>query len=454
VSNIVTGRGVSRRAVLRGLGVSIGLPVLDAMAPGLAFGGGSSNGAKGDGPTRLAWVYVPNGVDMPNWSPKTEGKNFELTALLKPLEPFRDQMLVLSGLTVDKARANGDGPGDHARAMAAFLTGCQARKTGGANIKAGVSADQLAAQRLGHLTAFRSLELGLEKSRSSGVCDSGYACAYQHNFSWRSETTPMPKENDPKAVFERLFGSSSKNEAAAARAKREARRKSVLDYVMDDAKSLRRELGGADVNKLDEYLSSVRDVEQRLQRPQEEPKIKPTMPNHEGEPREFRPQARLMADILVLAFQADLTRVSTFVFGDDGSTRSYPHIGVPDGHHDISHHQRDPVKVAKIHKINMHHMEQFAYFIGRLKEAKDGDANLLDRSLILYGSGLGDGDRHNHDDLPILVMGNGNGTVKSGRHLRYPRETPLTNLHLAMLDRFGAKVPRLGDSTGLLEGLS
>lgn len=454
MSNIVTGRGISRRAVLRGLGVSISLPMLDAMSPGLAFGGGGSKVAKADGPTRLAWVYVPNGVDMPNWTPKTEGKNFELPALLKPLQPFRDRMLVLSGLTVDKARANGDGPGDHARAMAAFLTGCQARKTGGANIRAGVSADQLAAQRLGHLTSLQSLELGLEKGRSSGVCDSGYACAYQHNFSWRSETTPMPKENDPKAVFERLFGSSAKNEAANAKAKREARRKSVLDYVMDDAKSLRNDLGGADVNKLDEYLTSVRDVENRINRPQEEMKFKPTMPEHEGEPKAFEPQARIMADILVLAFRTDLTRISTFVFADDGSTRSYPQIGVPDGHHDISHHQKDAKKIEKIHKINLHHMEQFAYFIGKLKEAKEGNSNLLDRSLILYGSGLGDGDRHNHDDLPILVMGGGNGTVKSNRHIKYPFNTPLTNLHLAMLDRFGAHVPRLGDSTGLLEGLS
>jgi hypothetical protein len=363
-------------------------------------------------------------------------------------------MLVLSGLTVDKARAHGDGPGDHARAMAAFLTGSQARKTGGANIRVGVSADQLAAQRLGHLTPFPSLEMGLEKGRSSGVCDSGYACAYQHNFSWRSETTPMPKETDPKAVFERLFGSSSKNEAAAAKARREARRKSVLDYVMDDAKSLRRDLGGADVNKLDEYLASVRDVEQRLERPQEAPKFRPTMPDHTGEPKEFAPQARVMADILVLAFRADLTRISTYVFGDDGSTRSYPHIGVPDGHHDLSHHQKNPEKIAKIHKINLHHMEQFAYLLAKLREAKDGNKSLLDRSLILYGSGLGDGDRHNHDDLPILVMGGGNGTIKTGRHLRYPNDTPLTNLHLAMLDRFGAKANRLGDSTGLLEGLS
>jgi hypothetical protein len=454
VSRIITNRGISRRAVLRGFGVSLGLPMLDAMSPGLAFGSGGSKSAKPTGPTRLCWVYVPNGKDMPNWTPKGDGTKFELTKLLEPLAPFRDRMLVLSGLTVDKARANGDGPGDHARAMAAFLTGCQARKTGGANIRAGVSADQLAAQKLGHLTAFRSLELGLEGGPKSGVCDSGYACAYQHNFSWRSETTPMPMETDAKAVFERLFGSSSKNEAANAKARRDARRKSVLDYVLDDAKSLRGDLGGADVNKLDEYLASVRDVEQRINRPQRESSFKPTMPVHKAEPKEFAPQAKLMADVLVLAFQADLSRICTFAFGNDGSTRSYPHIGVPDGHHDISHHGRDKVKVEKIHKINFHHVQQFAYFIGRLKAAQDGDANLLDRSLVLYGSGLGDGDRHNHDDLPILLLGGGNGTVKPGRHIRYPKETPLTNLHLAMLDRFGAKATRLGDSTGLLEGLS
>jgi hypothetical protein len=438
------------------LGTAIALPMFEAMRPALAFGGGSTRSSQGDGPMRMAWFYVPNGVDMPSWTPQKMGTNFDLPATLKPLAEFRDRLLVLSGLTLDKARANGDGPGDHARAQASFLTGCQARKTGGANIRVGISVDQLAAQKKGHETPFRSLELGLEGGRNAGVCDSGYACAYQNNFSWRTETTPMPKEIDPRAVFERLFGSAVQSEAAASRAKRDARRKSILDLAQDDTKALRGQLGGSDVRKLDEYLSSIREVEQLIDSAPSKAarKFVPDMGKPEGMPREFAPHCRVMFDLLALAFRADLTRIATFAIANDGSNRNYPAIGVGSGHHEISHHGKDRAKIEMIKKINLHHMEQFAYFLGKLKATEEGDSNLLDRSAFVYGSGIGDGDRHNHDDLPILLVGGGNGTIKSGRHLRFPNETPLTNLYLAMLERFGTPVSRLGDSTGVLKGLS
>ena len=450
MSNAIFGKKIDRRTVLRGLGATVALPALDAMTPALAAAGPAAAG-----PMRMAWIYVPNGMHMEDFTPSIVGKDFKLPETLQPLADFRSQMMVLSGLTADKARANGDGAGDHARAMAAFLTGSQPRKTGGSNIRAGISADQVAAQKAGHLTRLPSLEIGLEGGRNSGACDSGYACAYQNNLSWRSEGTPMPKEVDPAQLFDRLFGSGAKLRGDDA-SRREAKKKSILDFVRDDAKRLSGELGGPDRGKVEEYLESVRDVERRIASvPKDEEKpfdhgyAKP-----KGVPHEFSEHSHLLADLLVLAFRADITRISTFVFANDGSNRNYPTIGVSDGHHDLSHHQKDAKKQAKIKKINLHHMESFAYFIRKLKEAKEGDATLLDRSMIVYGSGIGDGDRHNHDELPILLMGGGAGKLKTGRHVRFPKETPLTNLYLAMLERFGAKTSSLGDSTGILQGLS
>lgn len=437
---------ISRRTALRGFGASVALPLLEAMMPSTTLA------AEATTPTRAAFVYVPNGVHMPAWTPTTTGSLFDLPPILAPLKPVRDDVLVLSGLTLDKARAHGDGNGDHARAMAAFLTGTHPRKTNGTGLRAGISVDQVAAAKIGRTTRFPSLEIGCEGSKSDGACDHGYSCAYQTNLSWRGESTPAAKEIDPRLVFERLFGGPNTNDNEAGRKARD--RKSILDFVNEDATRVRGKLGIADQRKLDEYLTGVREFERRLTQAQpviEVGQAKVAKPV--GVPADFREHARLMCDLLVLAFQADLTRIATFVFANDGSNRSYPTLGVPEGHHDISHHGRDAAKQKKIQAINTFHVEQFAYLLGKLKAVRDGDATLLDRCLILYGSGISDGDTHNHDDLPILLAGRGNGTVKSGQHVRYRRETPLTNLYLSMLDRLGTPVDAFGDSSARLSGL-
>ncbi len=448
---------LDRRTVLRGLGTVIGLPVLEAMTPVLDFTPGLAAKAP-EAPRRLIYIYVPNGVHMQSWTPPKEGVLEELPSTLQKLEPFRHQMTVFSGLTADKARANGDGPGDHARAMASFLTGRQARKTHGADIRIGVSADQVVAQKIGSQTRFASLELGIERGINAGNCDSGYSCAYSANIAWRSETTPVPKEVDPKAIFERLFA-DPKIEAAqlASQAKR---RRSILDLAMEDTKDLEKNLGGTDKRKLDEYLSSLRDVEKRLQaatsqnhqhRPLKAPEatLKPT-----GIPAGYGEHLALMSDMLILALQADLTRVATFVFANEGSNRSYKFIEVPEGHHELSHHGRDKAKQAKIEKINKFHIDQFHHLLAGLAGTKESGQAILDQSMVCYGSGISDGDAHNHDELPCLVVGGGGGSLKGNRHIRVAKETPITNLHLSLMDRMGVNVPALGDSTGHLGGLS
>jgi hypothetical protein len=406
-------------------------------------------------PKRMAFFYVPNGVNMAEWSPKAEGKLTQLPAVLEPLNGVKDYLQVLSGLTCDKARPNGDGPGDHARAMSAFLTGTQARKTHGADIKAGVSVDQFAAEKVGKATRFASLELGCERGLNAGNCDSGYSCAYSANLSWRSETLPMAKEINPRAVFERLFGDQAKKDNDAGRARRDLYRASILDLVANDAKSLHAKLGVNDQRKLDEYMTAVRELETRITKAGPVVEVgasKMAMPA--GVPQDYESHIRLLCDVLALAWQADLTRIATFVFANEGSNRPYRHIGVPDGHHDLSHHGGSRDKLEKIKKINRFHMTQFAYFLDKLRTIKEGDGNVLDSAMILYGSGNGDGNRHNHDDLPILLVGKAGGTLATGRHVRYPKDTPLTNLYLSMLDRMGAPAERFGDSTGKLENLS
>ncbi len=441
-------RVLNRRTVLRGLGTAIALPWLDAMLPFNAFGGRTDKF-----PLRMAFTYVPNGKVMQEWTPKTEGADFELSPTLKPLAKVKSHLLVMTGLKHDKARANGDGPGDHARAMATFLTGCQARKTAGADIKVGVSVDQVAAQKIGKVTKFASLEVGCEQGRDAGNCDSGYSCAYSNNLSWRSESTPNYKEVDPRQVFDRLFGTAGKVDKDQD--KRNLFKKSILDFAAEDAADLRRQLGTTDQRKLDEYLTGIREIEQRLAKaatPIEASKVGMTRPA--GYSREkYQDHIRLMADMLVLAFQGDLTRTATFVFANDGSNRSYRFIEVSEGHHDLSHHGNDKAKLAKIQKINQFHITQFAYFLEKLNAVKEGSGTLLDNSMVVYGSGIGDGNRHNHNDLPVLFAGKGGGTIKTGRHVRYKKEEPLTNLYLSMLDRVGAKVDSFGDSTGRLTGL-
>ena len=434
---------------MRGLGATVALPLLEAMLPrSLAAGPGPVKP-----PRRMAFLYVPNGVNMADWTPKSEGAGFELPVILEPLAPYKQDLLVLSGLTADKARPHGDGPGDHARAAAAFLTGCQPRKTGGADIKVGVSVDQLAAAHIGDQTRLASLEIGIERGLQAGSCDSGYSCAYSSTLSWRTESTPVPKEVDPRQVFERLFSNQPND---ADRVKRNRLRTSVLDVVREDAAGLKNRLGMADQRKLDEYLSSVRELEERIARCQKLPPITPPAGTvkPEGLPQDVQEHLRLMADLLVLAFQTDLTRICTLMFANEGSNKPYKVIGVPEGHHELSHHQNDPRKLAKIRAINRFHTQQLAYLVGRLKAIPEGEGTLLDNCMIAYGSGNSDGNRHNHDELPILLIGKGGGTLKTGRHLRYPRETPLNNLWVSILDRAGVTVDKLGDSTGRLTGLS
>ena len=443
-----------RRTFLRGVGAAITLPLLEAMLPVKTALALTETAAKKAFPTRLAFLYVPNGINMAEWTPQEIGSNFELPFALEPLKDLKSDISVLSGLTCDKARPHGDGGGDHARAQSAFLTGSQARKTDGANIRVGISADQVAAQRIGRHTKLPSLELGCERGMNAGNCDSGYSCAYSANMSWRGEATPMSKEIDPRAVFERLFGNANQNETAESRAKRDLYQKSILDFVLEDARSLKSKLGVTDQRKLDEYLTAVRELEVRIQRVEATAAQMPDASKPSGIPKEYREHVRLMADMMVLAFQSDCTRVSTLMLANDGSNRSYGMIGVNDGHHETSHHGRNKEKLAKIAKINRFHIEQFAYFLQKLKSIKEGDGTLLDHCLIAYGSGISDGDAHNHDNLPILLAGHGNGTVQQGRHVRYPKETPVTNLWLSMIDRAGATgVDKLGDSTGRLENI-
>lgn len=463
-------RILPRRTFLRGLGAVVALPALDAMAPRATRAASAARaaeeraapvpGASPDfapvAPIRMAFVYVPNGAHMPDWTPSKEGTDFDLPPSLEILRPFQDDMLVLSGLTQDKARPNGDGPGDHARAAAAFLTGCQPFKTHGAGIRVGVSVDQVAAAAVGHETLLPSLEIGCEAGVQSGNCDSGYSCAYSSNISWKTESMPLAKEVNPRLVFERLFGGGAGEDAARGRARRLERKRSILDFVREDAARLRGDLGATDRRKLDEYLTAVRELEGRIERDEKGRAAAAVAEGHEppaGIPREYAEHIRIQSDLLVLAFRADATRIATFMMANEGSNRSYKSIGVSEGHHDLSHHGNEKEKQEKIARINRFHLSEYAYLLGKLRETREGEESLLDRCMILYGSGIGDGNRHNHDDLPIVLAGKGGGTIAAGRHVRYPRNTPLNDLFLCMLDRMGAPTEKLGDSRGRLPGL-
>ncbi len=444
---MTTRRLISRRTLLRGLGTAIALPALDAMRPAFA----AADKLAPTKPIRSAFLCVPNGIHMPDWTPAADGYDFELPFTLEPLKSVKDDVLVLTGLTHDKGRANADGPGDHARSAASFLTGCQPVKTAGANIRVGISVDQVAAKQIGHYTKFPSLQLGCEPGRGAGGCDSGYSCAYSNSISWSSETTPMLKEVNPRQVFERLFSNHSAAAAGEGAAKRNLYEKSVLDFVSEDARRLQSRLGQSDQRKLGEYLSGIREIEMRIARAEKETAANlPDLNVPPGIPQDYAEHLRLMCDLTVLAFQSDLTRTITFMLANEGSNRSYRFIDVHEGHHDLSHHGGDPVKHAKIRTINRFHVRQLAYLIEKLKATPDGDGTLLDSSMIVYGSGIGDGNRHNHDDLPVVLAGRGGGTIRTGRHIRFPIETPMTNLFLSMLDRVGAPIDRLGDSTGRL----
>lgn len=434
-------RKSSRRAFLRGMGTCVALPALEARA------------ARGTAaPLRIAFLMIPNGVNGKRWRPEGTGRDFKLGETFRPLAPLRDKIQIYTGFAHDNANAKGDGPGDHARANATFLTGCHALKTAGANIKLGVSVDQIAARRLGHATRIASLELGTEKSRRTGSCDNGYSCSYQYNVSWASETAPRPPEADPRAVFERLFGAGPPTERQRSFLARQRQRKSLVDFVLEDARAMNARLGANDRRKMDEYLASVRAIEGEIEKAERFALPRAKRPAPETAPLDHAGHIRLMLDLLAVAFETDQTRVATFPLVHDGSNRSFAEIGIPEGHHHLSHHQRDPEKLEKIAQIDLFYMEQLAHFLERLDAARDVDGrSVLANAMVLYGGAIGDGDRHNHDDLPLVLAGGGGGKLRPGRHVALPAPVPLTNLFLTMLDLAGAPTETLGDSTGRFE---
>ena len=457
---MLTNKSLARRTFLRGLGATMALPLLDAMVPTLAFSTQARQLAKS--PIRLGYVYTPNGIigcsaKSPRpfmWTPTTAGANFAFSPTMKVLEPYRNDLVVLSGLAQANGRALGDGPGDHARATATFLTGVHPYKTGGADFRLGVSADQMAAKECGKHTPLSSIELGLEQPLLAGNCDSGYTCAYMA-MSWRSETNPLPAETNPRAVFERLFGDDDSTDAAA-RSERRANQKSVLDYVAGSLSRLQRRVGIADRGKLDEYLASVRDIERRIQVTERNNSYSqvPHLERPSSIPDNYFEYAKLMMDLQVIAWQTDMTRVASFTLGRDGSNRAYREIGISDGHHSISHHQGDAERIEKLMKIDELHVGLFAYLLETLRTTPDGDGTLLDHSLTIFGSSLSESNLHTHDDLPIVLAGNAGGRIKGNRHVVQAKETPLNNLFLNMFDAAGVPdVAGFGDSTGRLTDL-
>ena len=436
----VTRKSLPRRTVLRGLGGALALPWLDSMVPAFASAAART--------VRLGAIYAPNGMSMSRWTPASEGTAFELTPTLEPLAPFRDQVLVLSGLSNKEADVQpGDAGGDHGRGQTAYLTGTHAKPTRGPDVEAGISMDQIAAKELGKHTQFASLELSLEGGELNG-CDT--SCSYFSSISWRNPTTPMPMEADPRAVFERLFGISGSTDPTV-RLERITKDRSILDGLLEEATRLQRWLGSDDKRRIAAYFESVRDVERRIQMAQEQSARElPTVEQPAGVPASFEEYGELMFDLMALAYQTDLTRVATFMLGREESSRTYPEIGVPEPHHPISHHQNRPEPLAKLAKINALHMKLFAHFLDKLKSTSDGDGSLLDNSMFIYGAGLSNSDVHYHHDLPILLAGGGGGQIKGGRHVKYPIETPLANLHTTVLDKLGISIDRLGDSSGRL----
>jgi hypothetical protein len=448
---IVTRRHLPRRMFLKGMGAAIALPALDAMTPALSA---ASRTRAATSPLRLAFTYAPNGVTMADWTPAAAGTGFEYSRILKPLEAFRDDTLVLSGLAHKNGNALGDGPGDHARAAASYLTGVHPRKTAGADIQNGISVDQVAAKHLSGQTRLSSLELGCDDSRTVGNCDSGYSCAYTNSLAWRGPTTPMPPETNPRLVFERLFGDIDTSLPPETRARRLLHRRSILDLVSARTGELMADLGPSDRRKLDEYLSSIREIERRIERSEKDMTgLTPGIDKPTGVPVLYADYVNLMFDLQLVAFQTDSTRIVTMMMGREGSMRTYPEIGVADPHHPLTHHRNNPEWIEKVTQVNAHHMELFAGFVKKMKATPDGDGTLLDHTMIVYGSGLSDGNRHTHNDLPVLLVGRGGG-LKLGRHVVYAKDTPMTNLYLTLLDRMGVQTEQLGDSTGAIDHLT
>ena len=443
---IITRKSMNRRTLLRGTGAVLALPLMEAMMPAGSVAAEAQHAAR----KRLHVIYAPNGMQMENWTPAKAGADYEITPILKPLEPYRSKFQVISNLDHGQAEALGDGAGDHGRCCGTYLTGMHVKKTEGADLTNGISMDQIVAQHYAELTQIPSLEMGLEPPSLVGSCDTGYSCAYTNTLSWSNPSTPLPVTVNPREIFERLFGDGDSLDAKT-RMMRLKRQASILDFVADDARRLSGNMGANDKKKLDEYLTSVRDIERRIQKI-EQGGSDVALPNYtrpSGIPDNFADHAQMMIDMMVLAAQADLTRVNTLMLAREVSGRSYPEIGVPDAHHPMSHHGNDPEKLAKLTKINTLHMEQVAYYLKRMSETKDGNGTLLDNTLLLAGASLADPNKHSHKDLPTIVAG---GMTTGGRHLVAEKGTPMTNLMLSMMDQLGVKADKLGDSTGRLTG--
>lgn len=441
-----------RRAFLRGLGASVALPGLSSMGVARAAAGARGVTASG-APLRMAYLCLPNGVIMNKWRPQGSGKDFVFNESMKSLEGYRSDLQILKGLEQANGWGGRDGAGDHARGNATFLTGSRPRKTSGSDIRLGISVDQMAANHLGRETRLPSLELSCDGVRKSGNCDSGYSCAYQYNISWRSATQPMTPESNPRLVFERLFGGGSRSERKESRDIRRAEKRSILDFVLEDARAMEKSLGRNDQQKLDEYMTGVREIEQQIEKaeslgPPPDPGV--AAPEN-GIPRNYHEHIRIMFDMMILAFRSDQTRIASFLLAHDGSNRNFPTHGVREGHHGLSHHRGDRSKIEKISRIDTFYLEQLAYFLERMRSTKDVDGkSLLYNSMIVWGGGLSDGDQHTHNDLPIILAGHAGGKFRPGRHLDLNTDLPLNNLYLRMLEEVGAPAGRLGDSTGIL----
>jgi hypothetical protein len=459
--NLSLRQPLSRRAALKGLGATIALPFLSAMLPRVVRGqaaaaaAGASTMAGAAPINRLLFLYIPNGVEIAYWYPKETGRGYTLSPTLAPLAAHQNDFNILNGLALNPATL--DSAGDHAKAMGCYLTNVQILKTVTDNIRAGISADQVVANAVGHRTRFPSLELGLDYGKMEGACDPGYACIYSNNVSWRNETTPAIKEVNPRIVFDRLFGrAQASDHHGESRDQQETYNRSILDFARDGLRRLNRELGVADRDRMDEYLTSIREIERRLDAPPEAIKeLPPGVERPLRVPDTFKDHFRLMADLQILALQQDVTRVSTFTLGIEQSRRTYGEIGIPEEHHGLTHHAGDPEKIAKVCKIDHYIVQQFAYFLDKMKTVQEGDATLLDNSMVVFGNGNGNAVRHDHKNLPIILAGRGAGTLNPGRHIVYPEDMPVANLWLSLMDRMGVEgVERHGDSTGRLPGLS